>query len=347
LILTTQISLIIITFLSSIIISSQEVTRELNHEKYLEWELMRSKNVKTVRIYNRGEDNNKYKLSSIKEYEKSGKGLSYYYFDKDSIVTAYNTYKYSNDTLIEENAYYKYFRPEINRTVKYIYNESNQLIEQEYIEDIDPTKTTYFYDSNNVLIKSIYCLYSRCHRISFYIYDEDNILLKEEIRDTNNALIEEYLYRDNGKIRTRRHFNDDDSLVVISNNFGDEIEFLDYSNGIAERRTITSRNENGYWESVIKYRDDKIETFQYRKFNDFKKIVLEERYDNGKLQYREITDYDANGLKIRETIKSLKEKNNKISIYTYYPNGLMKSINRLRLNDKSEYKTKFIYDYYE
>ncbi len=115
------------------IIYSQEVTRELNHERYLEWEMMCKNKVKSIRIYNEVEEDNSFKLTAIKEYDRTGRGLGYYYFDKDSNIIAFNTYKYNNDTLIEEKDYFKNSRPEINRTTKYIYNKRNQLIERENI----------------------------------------------------------------------------------------------------------------------------------------------------------------------------------------------------------------------
>ncbi len=339
---------VIFFLLLTSIIYSQEVSRELNHERYLEWELMSKNKVKSVKIYNEVEEDNSFKLTVLKEYDRTGKGLGYYYFDKDSNIIAFNTYKYNNDTLVEEKDYFKNIRPEIDRTTKYIYNKGNQLIERENIGKINPSKITYIYDSNNVLFKNIYSLLPRCGRITFYIYDENKILLKEEIRDTSNNLIEEYVYRDNGRIRTRKNFsNEDDSLVFISNEMGDEIEYLSYSNGTIEMREITSRNKNGYWINNIEYDDGKIVEYQHREFDKFENVILEEKYDDGILQYREITSYDNNGLLKKRENKSIKSKNNRISYYKYNSNGLLRSIKTYYPFDDSTKYTKFIYEYYE
>lgn len=327
---------------------SQEITRELNHERYLEWELMSKNRVKTIKIYNKSEGENSFILSAIKEYDATGKGLSYCNLDKDSNIISFNTFKYNKDTLIEEKNYFKFTRPEIDRTIIYKYNDRNQLIERECISDIDPTKITYFYDSNNVLFKEIYCHYKRCGRITYYIYDENKNLSKEEIRDTSNNLIEEYVYRDNGKIRTRKNFSDEaDSLVFISNDMGDDIEYRNYSNGFIESREVTTRNKNGYWVNHIEYENGKIVKYQHREFDILGNVILEERYDEGILQYREITNYDNNALIKKRENKSIKSKNNRISYYKYYSNGLLKSIKTFYPFNDSIKNSKFIYEYYE
>jgi len=323
------------------------MTREIKYKRYLEWGLMSKNRVKSIKIYNKNENDKSFKLTTVKEYDTTGKGLGYYYFDKDSNIIAYNSFKYNNDTLIEEKNYFQFFRPEIDRTIKYIYNDRKQLIERECETDIDPYKITYFYDSNNVLIKDIYCHYQRCGRITYYFYDENKTLLKEEIRDTSNNLIEEYVYRDNGSIRTRKEFsNEDDSLVFVSNVLGDEIEYLNYSNGIIDRRTITSRNRNGFWESYIKYDDGIIVKYQHRVFNRFDQVISEEKYEDGKLQYKENIEYDENGLKAKETIISKNKKNSCIKTYEYFQNDLVKTIKSYYPHKDSIEITKFIYEYY-
>ena len=123
---TPSFHLIFFVLLSSFVYS-QEMTREMKYERYLEWELMSKNKVKSIKIYNKNENDKSFKFRTLKEYDSTGKGLGYYYFDKDSNITAYNSYKYYNDTLIEEKNYFKFFRPEINRTVKYTYNDRKQL----------------------------------------------------------------------------------------------------------------------------------------------------------------------------------------------------------------------------
>jgi len=344
---TPPFHLIFFVLLSSFAFS-QEMTRETNYERYLEWELMSKNRVKSIKIYNKNENDKSFKLRTVKEYDSTGKGLRYFYFDKDSNIIAYNTYRYNNDTLIEENNYFKFFRPEIDRTIKYKYNDRNQLLERECLTDIDPTKITYFYDSNDVLFKNIYCHYQRCNRITYYIYDDNKNLLRQEIRDTNNSLIEEYAFRDNGKNMIRKNFsNEDDSLVFVNNDKGDEIEYLNYSNGIIDRRAITSRNRNGFWESYIKYDEGIIVKYQHRIFNRFDQVISEERYEDGKLQYKENIEYDDKGLKIKETIISKNKKKNCTKTYECFPNGLLKTIKSYYPYKDSIEITKFIYEYYE
>lgn len=344
---TPSFHLIFFVLLSSFVYS-QEMTREMKYERYLEWELMSKNKVKSIKIYNKNENDKSFKFRTLKEYDSTGKGLGYYYFDKDSNITAYNSYKYYNDTLIEEKNYFKFFRPEINRTVKYTYNDRKQLKEQECVADIDPYKTTFFYDSNNVLIKDVYCHYQKCGRITYYIYDENKALLKEEIRDTSNNIIGEYAYRDNERILTYKDFsNEEDSIVFVSNVMGDEIEYLNYSNGIIDRRTITSRNRNGFWESYIEYDDGVIVKYQQRVFNRFDQVNSEERYKDSKLEYKKSIEYDENGLKIKETIISKNKKNNCTKTYEYFPIGLVKTIKSYYPYEDSIEITNFIYEYYD
>lgn len=349
--------IIIITFLFALSenVLPQEITRESKHEELTYREKLIKNKIKNVKFLLKAINENNlpigYILISEYEYDNKGRPLKEISYDSLGQITGYHYYSYDGDTILGEEELSNILTI-AKSTTSYRYDEYGRLAEKVIKSDYNPTKDSYFYDSTGRLLKSIYCLYDDCGRISFYKYDSLGQLIKEEIRGKDSTLIEEYVCRDKGKIVTRITYYKHglDSSVSIYNDNGDKLEHIEYDiEGRVERREVTTRNNDGYWINYTRYEgNDKVLYFDKRLIDDNDNIISEERYKNGTLRYRINNTYDILGNVVKRVSEDLIKLTKNETSYEYNEQGFIKRITTYYPNESGKkYYYEYKYEYYE